>query len=617
MLSDIDLTNSLQKRKKNFLKKLAIKLEIEINSQSFELFCCRFMSSGGWNLIHMWMTDGIVAKNWALIQEILELLLLCPVDIERLKSNNCPKLVKGLSKEGSHQSVRKLAGQLVEQWLKLVKSEAGTPGYPITSVPTLMTIATNQLNSTTTTVTVASADITHLPDGNCSLIESSSNQQLLAAGISQMAVQDQNDNSTEENRQDLQQQSPNRLVRKMTIRDGGQVLSKLQYEAVNHVKSEEGLCDRVNVKAENGADVEMSLTNGPDQLIFAEVNLVSNQNFNNVKATDNKDNKDVSVSDSNKSSENNRDSSRDSHRRDDKKSSSFLDKKAGNSISSNSSSSHHHSSSSKSSSSRHGSSHKSSSNSHKSSSSSSHRSKSAGSSSSTSRDKSSSGNRERERDRKHGSTSSKSKSDKEKEKLKKEQEEKDKATLEKVASHGLGKVGKIPKKKVEDGDKKSDSKENKDKTSVKSSSGANDKKNISISIERSKNLQNSRPKTVKTFNSKFRSTGLEEEVKLPPPRTTKKAPAAAPVPEKKVVPPKVAGVKTPAPSRDTSPIPEKKIRLSLDTPSPQQDEKKGGIKLIAPKPKRKYHYLLNLQSIDFNFLLLDRINFIRCVYFVG
>lgn len=60
----------------------------------------RFMEAGGWNLTHLWLTNGIINKNWALVAELLELMLMCPVDVERLKANNCPKLVKGLSKEG-------------------------------------------------------------------------------------------------------------------------------------------------------------------------------------------------------------------------------------------------------------------------------------------------------------------------------------------------------------------------------------------------------------------------------------------------------------------------------------------------------------------------------------
>lgn len=52
---------------------------------------------------HTWLQDGILTRNWPLVQELLELMLLCPVDVQRLKSNSAPKLVKGLSKEGGNE----------------------------------------------------------------------------------------------------------------------------------------------------------------------------------------------------------------------------------------------------------------------------------------------------------------------------------------------------------------------------------------------------------------------------------------------------------------------------------------------------------------------------------
>lgn len=61
------------------------------------------MGVGGWLLTHMWLNDAIKAANWPLVQEILELLLLCPVDVQRLRSNTAPKLVKGLSKDGGNE----------------------------------------------------------------------------------------------------------------------------------------------------------------------------------------------------------------------------------------------------------------------------------------------------------------------------------------------------------------------------------------------------------------------------------------------------------------------------------------------------------------------------------
>lgn len=63
----------------------------------------QFMTVGGWSLVHGWLLDGVESKNWPLVQELLELLLLCPVDVPRLQSNSAPKLVKGLSREEENE----------------------------------------------------------------------------------------------------------------------------------------------------------------------------------------------------------------------------------------------------------------------------------------------------------------------------------------------------------------------------------------------------------------------------------------------------------------------------------------------------------------------------------
>lgn len=59
-----------------------------------------FMSANGWDLVYSWLADSIAKGNWILVQEILELFLLCPVDTTRLKSNSAPKVVKNLSISG-------------------------------------------------------------------------------------------------------------------------------------------------------------------------------------------------------------------------------------------------------------------------------------------------------------------------------------------------------------------------------------------------------------------------------------------------------------------------------------------------------------------------------------
>lgn len=87
-----------------FSKKLVSKcIYIQILKCTETKLLGEFMAAGGWSLSHMWLTDGILSKNWPLVQELLELLLCCPVDVTRLKSNSSPKLVKGLSKDGGHE----------------------------------------------------------------------------------------------------------------------------------------------------------------------------------------------------------------------------------------------------------------------------------------------------------------------------------------------------------------------------------------------------------------------------------------------------------------------------------------------------------------------------------
>lgn len=83
-----------------YSKKLVSKcIYIQILMRTETELLGQFMSVGGWNLVHAWLQDGIESKNWPLVQELLELLLLCPVDVPRLQSNSSPKLVKGLSRE--------------------------------------------------------------------------------------------------------------------------------------------------------------------------------------------------------------------------------------------------------------------------------------------------------------------------------------------------------------------------------------------------------------------------------------------------------------------------------------------------------------------------------------
>lgn len=237
-------------------------------------------------------------------------------------------------------------------------------------------------------------------------------------------------------------------------------------------------------------------------------------------------------------------------------------------ISSSSSSSKHNSSSSSSkSSSSHSKSHKSSSSSsggHKSSSgsqSSSSRDKDKHKSSSSSSSKSSSSSsKDSSKDKKSSSESSKT------------QAEKDKDTLAKIQPKSLEKVGKIPKKTSSSSSTDSATK----KPTETDAALAAKKKSISIEVR--KDTEN-RPKTVKTYNSQFRSHGLGEEAPPPPSRRDLKKPTAAvPVNGIPIVPKRAL-----SPTNATKEL-EKKLKLNT---SPVVD-KPGAIKLIPAKPKRKY-----------------------------
>lgn len=232
-----------------------------------------------------------------------------------------------------------------------------------------------------------------------------------------------------------------------------------------------------------------------------------------------------------------------------------------------------------------------------------HSSKSSSHSHSSNKDKSSSKDKDRDRhkdrqrdkDRKHkdkehrsnGSIKSSSSNNKDKEK----QAEKDKATLAKLQPQSIEKFGKIPRKSSSDKDKsKSD----------KKSEETLHKQKPSISIEVRKKGDGDRPKTVKVFNSKLRSTGLEEAPKPPPSRTAVKKPTATL--------PSVMPLKRPSPSREAPPPPEKKIKL----PEPEEKQTKpGGIKLIPAKPKRKYLSFVDIGT-DLKIVFQEKLDFIRC-----
>lgn len=235
----------------------------------------------------------------------------------------------------------------------------------------------------------------------------------------------------------------------------------------------------------------------------------------------------------------------------------------------------------------------SSSSSHRSSSSSNHKSSSSSSKSSSNRDKSKSSSKSSSSSSSSSRDKDKQKKDREREKEKeKNQAEKDKETLSKMTLPSINKLGKIPKKVTKEKDEAS-------KTDSSSNTTIIPKKtSISIEVRNSEN----RVKTVKTYNSQFRSHGLAEEAPPPPPRKGLKKPTTTTLPSttsnsiiSNILPPSLKRPSPPPSAMDNiCGPPEKKLKEDLE-----KLEKPGSVKIIAAKPKRKYK--INIILIEFYF----------------
>lgn len=264
----------------------------------------------------------------------------------------------------------------------------------------------------------------------------------------------------------------------------------------------------------------------------------------------------------------------DKHKKSSSSSSSSSSSHKISSSSKSSSSKHNTSTSSSKSSSAHGKTHKTGSSS--SSSSSNHKSSSSGSLSSSSRDK----DKHKSSSSKSSSSSSSSSSKDKKSESSKTQAEKDKDTLAKIQPKSLEKVGKIPKKSNSSLSSSSDGSTKKPATENPQDLALSAAKKKSISIEVRKDTEN-RPKTVKTYNTQFRSHGLNEEAPPPPSRRDLKKPTTATTVPTNSLP--IVPKRSLSPTNATKEL-EKKMKLST---SPTI-EKPGAIKLIPAKPKRKY-----------------------------
>uniref|UniRef100_U5ETU3 Putative serine/threonine-protein phosphatase 1 regulatory subunit 10-like isoform x1 n=1 Tax=Corethrella appendiculata TaxID=1370023 RepID=U5ETU3_9DIPT len=592
-----------------FSKKLVSKcIYIQILKCTETELLGQFMAAGGWSLTHMWLADGIQSKNWPLIQELLELLLCCPVDVERLKSNTAPKLVKALSKDSTHEGVRVLATKLVEQWLKIAKNDIRSIEQQQTMLsPASGTLETNN-NDSFGMNNVDSSDVTEVKK-DTSVIEDTDDEEANGEENDDNISDDNNDKPDAEviidNVDDIQnaKQVFNKVIASDTFKKkvikAGIAESNAGGSDSDSSNKKETLVFKITVKNGKQIVAKVESPHKTKDLIVAEEELKlddvdgkSSPNESSKKESRKSEDKKDKLKDKEKSKdkekekEKEKDTEKEKVKEKDKDKHKEKDKKSShhNSSSSDKSKSSHKSSSSSSSSSRHKSS--------SSSSSSKSSSKDKDSDKHRSKDKERDKDKDKERSSSKHSSSSKSSSsksssssssskdkDKEKDKEKSHHHHHHKEKPEKDLSKVMP-IDKLVKKKDENSD------------SPKHSS-----KKASISIE----VRNSdhRPKTVKTVNSQFRNHGLGEEAPPPPSRKTLKKPSSSSTSTTSAPPPlspslSSSSLGTTIGSTATGTIAHKRsspLHSSKDGPPEKKlkeiTDKPGGVKLISP-PKRQH-----------------------------
>lgn len=603
----------------------------------------RFMSEGGWALTNSWLADAIEARNWPLMQELLELLLMCPVDVERLKLNNCPKLVKGLSKDSTDQSkflvlqhitglkfnsrfsvecvqsvpntilffadVQLLASRLVAQWLQIVKGPSLIPQPTIDTHQLALEPHHSVMRDVMPEEHLQILEGMREEDGmpnfsdpsmqldinslNTELFaelpsdfETISQEDLLQGNICDLRGDNNSNSTVTSSSNSVGTSEVNSEIESEVV---SSLVNEIKHEPTQDVSSDALLQTASVVKNENVKegiefmDTDSTIANGEGQeKLVLKLNLKDGRKIAVKSPSKRKLSEDEEESSPAKRKA--REQSKDKRRVEkDKQEKEKSDK-----------SSHKHDRLEKadkksSSSSERKSSKDSSRDSHKSESKSKHYHS----------DKLKDRSRDKDKDKSKSSSSSSSKDkereksklkDKDKSKIKEKetQAEKDKATLAKIMQPSVSKLGKIPKKT--DGSKSSE----KVHPPV-----LPETKKISISIENRKQAGEPRPKTVKTLPTKFRSTGLEEVVKPPPSRKdvkeVKKATSSV-------------GLSLLGPKESpllSLPVPpsEKRTKPLLNMAGPP--ERPGAIKLIPAKPKCEYTCLGHGTSTFFFTVLLS------------
>ncbi|CAG2116464.1 unnamed protein product, partial [Medioppia subpectinata] len=84
-----------------------------------------FLRSGGWETIHLWIKSAKELGNKPFLDELLTLLLKLPMNVERLRENDSPKIIRKIAKQSDDPILAAKAKEVVDKWTKMIELASG------------------------------------------------------------------------------------------------------------------------------------------------------------------------------------------------------------------------------------------------------------------------------------------------------------------------------------------------------------------------------------------------------------------------------------------------------------------------------------------------------------
>ncbi|KAG1714359.1 Serine/threonine-protein phosphatase 1 regulatory subunit 10 [Nymphon striatum] len=114
---------------KKFSKKLVSRcVYIQILKATEQDILLKFLNEGGWEIVNNWLKEGKEKEDNGFLFELLEMYKKLPMTVNKLKENNSARIIKALCKIENETDIKKVAQDIVNAWLTLVKRETSDNG---------------------------------------------------------------------------------------------------------------------------------------------------------------------------------------------------------------------------------------------------------------------------------------------------------------------------------------------------------------------------------------------------------------------------------------------------------------------------------------------------------